>query len=168
MNPSKHAIPSPARRTLMKALAAGALFSPLLGRAASAAPHIEVYKSAGCGCCKAWITHLEQNGFTVGAHDVPSPGDYREKAGMPKELGSCHTGLIDGYAIEGHVPAADIKRLLAAETKGQPKARGLAVPSMPMGAPGMEGGRADPFDVFLVDAQGQRSVFAHYASGSVT
>lgn len=145
------------RRTVLKALLAGAFLSPLPGRTANAR-RMAVYKSAGCGCCAAWITHLEKHGFTVDAHDVASPGDYRQRAGIPNALGSCHTGLIDGYAIEGHVPAADILRLLAQ----RPKARGLAVPSMPIGSPGMEGAHTDPFDVFIVDAEGRRSVYLHY------
>lgn len=144
------------RRTLLQAMLAAPFAAPLLAHAA--APVIDVYKSASCGCCTGWVEHLKKNGFTVRAHDVANPSDYREKAGIPDELGSCHTGMVQGYAIEGHVPAADIKRLLAE----RPKALGLAVPSMPLGSPGMEGSRNDPYDVFLVLANGRRSVFHHY------
>ena len=119
---------------------------------------IEVYKSATCGCCTEWVKHLQDNGFTVKAHDVANPSDYREKFGIPQELGSCHTGMVNGYAIEGHVPAREIRRLLAE----RPKARGLAVPAMPMGSPGMEGHRNDPYDVLLVQANGRRKVYQHY------
>lgn len=126
--------------------------------ASAAQPVIEVYKTATCGCCKEWVKHLEANGFKVKAQDVADPGDYRQKFGIPAEYGSCHTGRVNGYAIEGHVPAADIKRLLA----DKPKARGLAVPGMPMGSPGMEGGRKDPYEVLLVKDGGKTAVFQRY------
>jgi hypothetical protein len=128
--------------------------------AVAAAPAIELYKSANCGCCVDWIRHLEANGFAVKANNVANPTDYREKFGMPQELGSCHTALVQGYAIEGHVPAADIRRLLQERLK----AKGLAVPSMPLGSPGMEGPRRDPYDVFLVQADGRYSTYRHYPS----
>lgn len=144
------------RRQLLQLLGSGLLLAPLVAH--SAAPVIDVYKSATCGCCKIWIEHLEANGFKVNAHDVASPSDWREKFGIPAEYGSCHTGMVNGYAIEGHVPAKEIKRLLAAK----PKARGLAVPGMPLGSPGMEGPRKDPYDVLLVKPDGKTSVFAHY------
>jgi hypothetical protein len=145
------------RHILLQAVLAGALGVPLLAGAA-AAPVVEVYKSESCGCCESWIEHLKANGFTVQAQNVPSPSDYREKFGIPQELGACHTGLVQGYALEGHVPASEIKRLLAE----RPKAKGLAVPSMPLGSPGMEGSRRDPYDVFLVQAGGRRSIYKHY------
>jgi len=143
-------------RIFSQAILAGALALPLLASAAS--PVVEVYKSAQCGCCTGWVEHMQENGFEVKVKNVGSPSDYREKFGMPQELGSCHSAKVAGYAIEGHVPAADIKRLLAEK----PKAVGLAVPSMPMGSPGMEGPRKDPYDVYLVKAKGQRSVYKHY------
>jgi hypothetical protein len=144
------------RRHLLQLLGSGLLLAPLVAH--SAAPVIDVYKTATCGCCKIWIEHLEAHGFKVNAHDVASPSDWREKFGIPAEYGSCHTGMVNGYAIEGHVPAKEIKRLLAAK----PKARGLAVPGMPLGSPGMEGPRKDPYDVLLVKPDGKTSVFAHY------
>ena len=137
------------------------VFASLIGLpalASAAQPVIEVYKTASCGCCKGWVKHLEENGFAVKAHDVANPGDYREKFGIPSELGSCHSAKVGGYALEGHVPAADIKRLLASK----PKATGLAVPAMPLGSPGMEGPRSDPYDVLLVKKDGKTSVFKHY------
>jgi hypothetical protein len=146
------------RRTLLKA----ALISPLAARAAiagAAAPLVEVYKSEGCGCCEGWIEHLKTNGFAVKAEDVGDTSVYRRKFGIPNDLGSCHTGFVDGYALEGHVPAAEIRRLLAE----RPKVRGLAVPSMPLGSPGMEGPRKDPYDVLLVKADGSYSVYRHYS-----
>lgn len=144
------------RRIFLQVLLAGTLGIHLA--ASAAAPVIEVYKSASCGCCTGWVKHLEANGFTVKANDVANPSDYREKFGIPKALGSCHTAMVQGYAIEGHVPASEIKRLL----KERPKAKGLAVPSMPMGSPGMEGNRNDPYDVLLVQADGRYTTYRHY------
>ncbi len=146
------------RRTLLKG-ASLALVMPLLARAAGK-PQITVYKTPTCGCCHEWVAHLEAHGFAVIANDVPSTAPYRERYGVPKALGSCHTGVIDGYALEGHVPASEIKRLLAEK----PKARGLAVPGMPVGSPGMEveGTRRDAYDVVLFDDAGNRSVYRHY------
>jgi hypothetical protein len=140
------------RQTLLAAL----LAMPALAMAAT--PVINVYKSATCGCCEGWVKHLRENGFTVEAHDVANPSDMREKMGMPDKLGSCHTAVVEGYAIEGHVPAADIKRLLASK----PKAKGLAVPAMPLGSPGMEGPRKDAYDVYLVLPDGSPKVYHHY------
>lgn len=144
------------RQLFGKAVFAGALVFSTLAHAAG--PVIQVYKSATCGCCGHWVEHLKSNGFTVKASDVPSPGEYRDKAGIPAQYGSCHTAKVGGYAIEGHVPAKEIKRLLAE----RPKAVGLAVPAMPMGSPGMEGPRKDPYDVLLIQANGKSSVYQHY------
>jgi hypothetical protein len=127
--------------------------------AVAAGPVVEVYKSEYCGCCHEWVKHLEENGFTVKATDVENPSDYREKFGIPKELGSCHSAKVGGYALEGHVPASEIKRLLAEK----PKARGLAVPAMPMGSPGMEGPRKDAYDVLLIQNDGRHSTYRHYS-----
>lgn len=126
--------------------------------AQAAAPVVEVYKSATCGCCTEWVKHLRANGFEVNAHDVDDPAAYRAKYGVPDALGSCHTAVVDGYALEGHVPASEIKRLLAQ----RPKARGLSVPGMPLGSPGMEGPRADPYAVMLIGNDGAHSVYARY------
>ena len=148
------------RRQLLTTLLATAFAAPLIAGAATttATPVVDVYKSASCGCCTAWIEHLQKNGFTVRAHDVADAPAYRAKFGIPDELGSCHTGMVDGYALEGHVPAREIKRLLAQRTK----AVGLAVPGMPHGSPGMETGRSDPYDVVLVQANGRHLVYQHY------
>ncbi|MGK5047285.1 DUF411 domain-containing protein [Janthinobacterium sp. GB4P2] len=136
-------------------------FAAMLGLptfAMAALPVIEVYKSASCGCCSEWIKHLETNGFTVRAKNVEMPAQYRKLAGIPDALGSCHTGLVNGYAIEGHVPANEIKQLL----REKPKAKGLAVSAMPMGSPGMEGPRKDAYDVLLVNNNGSTTVYKHY------
>ena len=125
---------------------------------AQGAPRVEVFKSATCGCCSAWVDHLRQNGFEVQAHDVSDVPAVRQKLGMPDRVGSCHTAKVGGYVIEGHVPAADIHRLL----KEKPRALGLAVPSMPPGSPGMESPRPIPFDTLLVARDGASRVFASH------
>ncbi len=137
-----------------------ASFLAMAASAHAAGPVIDVYKTASCGCCRKWVEHLQANGFKVNANNVSNPTDYRQKFSISDELGSCHTARVGGYTIEGHVPAADIKRLLAEK----PKAVGLAVPSMPLGSPGMEGPRKDPYDVLLVQGNGKYSVFRHYGS----
>lgn len=147
------------RRSFLGMLAAVIL--PSMAGAAKL-PLVTVYKTPTCGCCRDWIAHLQKNGFEVIAHDVPDTSPYRKKFGVPNELASCHTGVIEGYALEGHVPAAEIKRLLAE----MPKARGLSVPGMVVGSPGMEtdGTRRDPFDVVLFDETGKRQVYKRYAA----
>ena len=151
------------RRTLLQAtalMAIAPLTSVVMKAVAADKPMITVYKTSGCGCCREWVAHLEDNGFVVTTHDVPGTGPYRERFGVPRSLASCHTGVIEGYALEGHVPAAEIKRIIAE----RPKARGLAVPGMPVGSPGMEvdGTRRDAFDVVLFDDEGGRKVYQHY------
>jgi hypothetical protein len=128
------------------------------GAFAQSAPRVEVYKNAACSCCGGWVDHLRENGFAVTTHDIDDVPANRKTLGMPEELGSCHTAKVDGYVIEGHVPAADIKRLL----KDKPKALGLAVPSMPAGSPGMESPRPVPYDTLLVERNGSTSVYARH------
>jgi hypothetical protein len=123
-----------------------------------AAPKVVVYKDPDCGCCGAWVDHMKANGFSVTVHDVRDMTPHKRKLGVPERLGSCHTAVVDGYTIEGHVPAADVKRLL----KERPKAKGLAVPGMPQGSPGMETGKLDPYDVLLFDSVGKASVYRSY------
>jgi hypothetical protein len=149
------------RRTLLQAMLGYAFAYPALARAASK-PLVEVYKSEGCGCCEGWIAHLEAHGFAVNAQNVPDTGVYRRRFGMPDALGSCHSARVQGYAIEGHVPASEIRRLLAE----RPKALGLAVPAMPPGSPGMEGPNSQPYDVLLVSANGATGVYRHYSGAS--
>ena len=120
---------------------------------------IEIYKTKTCGCCAKWVDHLKANGFAPKVTDVPSTAPYRQKYGVPERLQSCHTAVVRGYSVEGHVPAADIQRLL----KEKPKAVGIAVPGMPMGSPGMEqGSRRDPYSVILFKADGATSEFQKY------
>jgi len=130
-------------------------------------PAVEVWKDPNCGCCKEWVTYLEANGFQVRIHDSGNNA-ARSRLGIPEKMGSCHTALVGGYAIEGHVPASDIHRLL----KERPKAVGLAVPGMPVGSPGMDapiyGGRKDPYDVLLVLKDGSSRIYQSYPSQSPT
>jgi len=121
-------------------------------------PTITVYKDPNCGCCKNWIEHLRKHGYTVDAKDTPDMGEIKSTLGVPSGLTSCHTAVVEGYLIEGHVPAADIDRLLASK----PKVKGLAVPGMPMGSPGMEGGMVQHYQVIAFDRTGKTSVFAKY------
>lgn len=124
--------------------------------AAPPAPEITVYKSATCGCCSKWVEHLKANGFKVTAHDVQSLDSVKRNYGVPQRLGSCHTAVIDGYVIEGHVPADSIKRLLAE----RPKVKGLAVPGMPIGSPGMEqGSQRQPYEVVAFREDGATRVY---------
>ena len=112
---------------------------------AAATVTVDVYKSPTCGCCDKWVDHMRDHGFNIKTHDVGNK-EIRKKSGISDSLGSCHTAIVNGYAIEGHVPAPDIMRLL----KEKPKAIGLAVPDMPHGTPGMEGARSDPYSVLLI------------------
>ncbi len=130
-------------------LASLALLFPLACSAATAEEVMTVYKSPTCGCCEKWIEHLVANGFAVEAHDVRDVHAVKRAKGVPAELASCHTGEIDGYVIEGHVPAADIKRLL----EERPPVLGLAVPKMPIGSPGMEGPHPERYDVMAFDGE---------------
>jgi hypothetical protein len=122
---------------------------------------MDVWKSPTCGCCKDWVSHLEANGFAVTTHDNGNT-QARDRLGMPVKFGSCHTGEVEGYAIEGHVPAVDIHRLLSE----RPDAIGLSVPAMPRGSPGMDGpaygGVKDPYDVLLVGHDGEAQVYRSY------
>ena len=127
--------------------------------AAPTTPVIDVYKSPTCGCCNKWIDHLKANGFTVRAHDTENVAAHKIRLGVPAGYGSCHTAEVNGYVIEGHVPAKEMKRLL----KEKPRARGLVVPAMPAGSPGLEiGDRKDAYDVFLVNRDGSTRTYAQY------
>lgn len=121
-------------------------------------PVVDIYKSPQCGCCKSWASHLEAAGFKVVLHDVNDVPAARHKLGMPDKFGSCHTARVRQYLIEGHVPAADIKRLL----NEHPEAKGLAVPGMVQGSPGMEGDTIESFDTLLVSDDGTATVFNHH------
>ena len=146
------------RRGLCAALALLPL-APAHGQ--DAATKIEVWKSPTCGCCKVWISYLEKNGFAVTAHDTGNNA-ARKRVGMPSKYGSCHTAMVDGYVVEGHVPVREIRRLIAE----RPTALGIAVPGMPIGSPGMDGpdngNRVEPYEVILVQRDGSATIFQSY------
>lgn len=143
------------RRALLGALAAGVA----MPARAQAGPVIDVVKTPTCGCCNGWIAHVRGAGFQVRVRDVPDTTPYARRLGVPDDLRSCHTASVGGYAVEGHVPAADIRRLLSA----RPQAAGIAVPGMPMGSPGMEhGSHRQPYQTILFTRAGRRSVFARH------
>ena len=147
-------------RFLASAALAGfvALSSPL----AALAETITVHKTPWCGCCSAWVEHLREAGFEVEVEEAEDLAPYRVALGVPDQLMSCHTAEVDGYAIEGHVPAEEIKRLLVE----RPDARGLSVPGMPMGSPGMETPyEPDTYDVVIFSDDGA-AVFASYAGAN--
>ena len=128
---------------------------------ASAGPtEVVTFKSPSCGCCSSWVQHLQSSGFKVRVESVADLTPIKHSLGVPAEYGSCHTAHIGKYFIEGHVPADDVKRLMALQLP----AKGLIVPGMPNGSPGMTNaiGRQDPYDVLLVALDGSVSVFAHH------
>lgn len=123
------------------------------------ATEVNVYKSPYCGCCGAWVDNLRLSGLSVVVHDMDDVTPIASKAGVPDGARSCHTALVDGYFLEGHVPASDIRKLL----RERPKARGIAVPGMPTGSPGMEqGDRKDAYATLIVDRSGVTRVFARH------
>lgn len=151
------------RRTLLQAgtalLTLGSLSHSLVQAATK--PTVEVWKSPTCGCCKDWVSHMQSSGFSVTVHEVDdaTKSALRQRLGLADKFGSCHTATVDGYVVEGHVPASDVKRLL----KERPSAVGLAAPGMPIGSPGMDGpvygGRKDAYAVLLVQKDGSSRVF---------
>lgn len=121
--------------------------------------NILVYRSPSCGCCGKWIQHLQENQFSVKDIVTDDMDEIKQKYGVPANLASCHTAIIDGKVVEGHVPARDIKRML----KLKNDISGISVPGMPVGTPGMEmGGRKDPFQVISFDKDGKYEVFSAY------
>lgn len=121
---------------------------------------IEVYHDPACGCCVNWIRYMQAQGYAVTSHEDQSMAVVKTRLGMPAGAASCHTALIGGYVIEGHVPVEDIRRLLAEH----PDARGLAAPGMPMGSPGMEMGEPERYDVLLIARDGSSRVFATHGA----
>ena len=119
-----------------------------------------MYKNASCGCCAKWADHMERHSFEVTEEAVTNLNEVKDEMGVPQHLRSCHTAKIGGYIVEGHVPAADVKRLL----REQPDAKGLTVPNMPVGSPGMEvpGRPADSYQVLLITNSGETEVFSQY------
>lgn len=147
------------RRLILGNATAVALWVAMSAFAADPTNEVVVYKSPYCGCCGAWIEHMRAAGFSVKVTAVTDTTAARKRLGFPDEYGSCHTATVAGYVLEGHVPAAEVKRLLAAK----PNAMGLAVPGMPPSSPGMDvPGRKDPYQVLLVDRSGRSNVYASY------
>ncbi|MDQ8031019.1 MAG: DUF411 domain-containing protein [Bordetella sp.] len=165
--------PSPLRRQFLRGAGSLALLAPLAALAPARAlaqqavnRRVEVWKTPSCGCCGDWVAHLEEAGFRVTVRDVADTGPVRARLGVAPRYGSCHTGLVGGYALEGHVPAQDILALLAQSPAGA----GLAVPGMPVGSPGMDGevygGRRDDYDVLLVQRDGSARVWRAVRGGA--
>ena len=146
------------RRTLLAA-APAALAAASCARAEARA--LTIYKTPWCGCCSGWVTHMRRAGFTPTVVELEDLAPIRQRYGISFEQSSCHTGVAGGYALEGHVPPADVVRLL----RERPKARALIVPGMPMGSPGMENpaGQREPYDVLLLLPDGKTRVFARHA-----
>jgi hypothetical protein len=120
---------------------------------------VEVYKTSTCGCCSNWVTHLQQNGFATRVTDIGDLSEIKTRHQVPRGVQSCHTAVVEGYVVEGHVPAKEIQRLL----RERPPVAGLAVPGMPVGSPGMEvGTRVEAYDVLTFDRRGRTGVFASY------
>jgi len=165
-NKPAHALEPMARRPLLQLALFGALALalPHAARAAAGPQAITVWKTPTCGCCKEWVAHLSKNGFKAAVNDVDDTAPIRQKLGLPEKYGACHTALLQGYVIEGHVPAQELRRLL----REKPRAVGLAVLGMPAGSPGMEmGDRRDAYDVLLVLADGNTRVYQSYPAKSI-
>jgi hypothetical protein len=142
------------RATLLStAVTLATLTAPAL---AQTLPPVTAYKSPTCGCCAKWVEHLRKAGFDVTVKDVPNVGEVKLANGVPPELASCHTALVGGYVIEGHVPADLVQRLL----REKPAITGIAVPGMPMGSPGMEGSYADRYNIVAFEKGGKQRVYA--------
>ena len=140
-------VASPARSDEAPAAAAG-----------QSLPLVKVWKTPTCGCCGKWVDHMKAAGFPVEVTDMEDVSPIKAQNGIPPRLSSCHTAVVAGYVVEGHVPVEDVKRLLAE----RPAIRGIAVPNMPMGSPGMEGPVTQPFDTLALGKDGKTSVFASH------
>jgi hypothetical protein len=148
------------RRKFLKLGLFGFFLAPFIrpGLGASALPEVAAFRNPGCSCCESWVQHLRQAGFRVSMSDDPDLPARRKKLGMPESLAGCHLATVGSYVVDGHVPAQDIIRLL----DDKPDALGLAVPGMPMGSPGMEGGDAEPFAVLIVARDGSTREFSRH------
>lgn len=143
---------------------AGLLAATSVDAQKSARSIVEVYKTPTCGCCSKWVDHLKANGFAVRTTDLDDLDAIKKKHGVPVDLGSCHTAVVGGYVIEGHVPATDVRRLL----KQRPRIAGIAVPSMPAGSPGMEvpSGKVQAYRVLAFENDGKTSIYASHGPNS--
>jgi hypothetical protein len=130
--------------------------------ATAALPPIAVYKNVGCSCCDLWVEHIRKAGYVVTVQEMDNMALIKERVGIPAAMGSCHTAVVEGYFVEGHVPVEDVQRLL----HERPGAKGLVVPGMPLGSPGMEvAGESEPYEVFLVAQDGSTTTYARHGSG---
>jgi hypothetical protein len=146
------------RRSFVFATSAALVLGMLpRARAQQTLPPVTVYKQPSCGCCGEWVKHMQASGFRVETQEVTDVTPVRRKYRVPDELSSCHTAVVGGYAIEGHVPASDVKRLLREKTK----ANGLAVPGMVAGSPGMEQGLPKPYATIIFDERGSKIFEQH-------
>jgi len=145
------------RRGILGLLAAATTLGAIRAAAAAPAPRVEVWKDPSCGCCEGWVRHLRAAGFEVAVREIADVGPVKAANGVPKALWSCHTALVDGYVVEGHVPAGDVRRLLAE----RPKVRGLSAPGMPPSAPGMDM-PGTPYEVIVFGAAGSERVWARH------
>ena len=137
-------------------VASAVLFiSPAPVKADTTMPKVTVYKTATCGCCKKWVKHLENKGFIVESKNLNSLSSIKEELGIKPKNRSCHTAKVGNYFVEGHVPAEDIKKMITSSAD----IKGLAVPGMPMGSPGMEGSRKDDYDVYAISNDGGYNVY---------
>lgn len=142
--------------SMVRVLCLALMANVISSRVAWASDAVVVYKTPRCGCCADWVAHLRANGFSVTVEEMQDLSPIKARFGVPADLESCHTATVDGYVVEGHVPASDVKRLLAEK----PAARGIAVPGMPVGSPGMErGDERELYQVIQFGDQG-RAVFA--------
>jgi hypothetical protein len=144
------------RRDFLRLLTVTLVGSPLIAWAENEVPVVQVYKSATCGCCSKWVDHMRAAGFAVEASNVRDVNLYKQEHGVPPQLASCHTALVDGYVVEGHVPADDVIKLL----RERPEVIGIAVPGMPMGSPGMESPNPEYFETIAFNSAGPVAVFA--------
>ena len=154
------------RRQLLILASSSIVSAPLIASADGTPPDIHVVRNPQCGCCTAWIKILTDNGFNVTTENRSGSllTEFKVESGIPRKMMSCHTAKIDGYFIEGHVPAGDIKRLIA----DRPNALGLAVPAMPYGSPGMgPEDEREAYDVYIIDADGAAEVFQHYPKAGI-
>jgi len=152
----------PSRRSVL-ALVAAVPFGTNLAAFGAAAETVTVHKDPDCGCCSGWVKHLEGAGFTTKVIETRNLDPLKRRLGVPDDLAACHTAEVAGYVIEGHVPAAAIRRLL----QEKPRGTGLAVPGMPVGSPGMEGGTPERYDVVLFGPAGRRTYMSFVGDRSV-
>lgn len=151
------------RRSLVRLMAASVLVKHAIAGARAEEAVLTVHKDPNCGCCTGWVRHLRDAGFTVRVEETAALDEVRSRLGIPPDLVACHTAEVAGYLVEGHVPAAAVRRLLVE----RPAARGLAAPGMPVGAPGMEGGKPQPYAVMLFDADGSRQFMRFIGSQEI-